>query len=557
MDDFQEDRHPLPPMTDEERATLARMREAVKATILEIPEHDRYWRSSHCLRRFLAARGQKVEVAAAMYRETMAFRKARACGTLLQQGVYREPELLRRFFPTGFVGHDREGYPLLVENIGDIDLTGIASGGEEAFLSWVCWYHERQEALMGARSRAAGADRHKMTCIIDMGNVSARHLSSATLSVLKKRLRLEEDNYPEVARRVILIRTPALFSTVWSVVRHFVDEGTADKIQILGSDYMPTLLKFIDLDNIPAYMLPPGTAGGLRDERGDPYCRCYVAEGGIIPPAFITGVAADGRGAGEEVAIAAGKASALTLRVPAGATVRWKWAVPDKELVFAARAAPGAAGSSQAADGVIDVTKSAFGAHILAKGYPHPVQRGEAGAPEPPIPAARAQGPAFGMTKAAPGDGDVGNPYCFASAESGAVAALLANIPGAASSGGVELVAQGKADHGEGSWAAPTGGASHWIVRLAWDNAHSWMKGKTLCRRVDVLLPGEDEGAALRAADPGGDFARAREAHSAAVLASAGDMKAATSPRKPAGSSGSPLPGSPGKDAATADPAAA
>lgn len=61
-----------------------------------------------------------------------------------------------------------------------------------------------------------------MTCIIDMAGISLRHCSSATLSVLHKRTRLEEDHYPEVVKRVFLINTPSVFASVWSIVKRWV-----------------------------------------------------------------------------------------------------------------------------------------------------------------------------------------------------------------------------------------------------------------------------------------------------------------------------------------------
>lgn len=53
-------------------------------------------------------------------------------------------------------------------------------------------YHEVQERMMRNASAALGRDRHKMTVIIDMAGIGLRHLSTATLSVLHKRTRLEE-----------------------------------------------------------------------------------------------------------------------------------------------------------------------------------------------------------------------------------------------------------------------------------------------------------------------------------------------------------------------------
>jgi hypothetical protein len=38
--------------------------------------------------------------------------------TILQW--YKEPEVMKKFFPTGFHGSDKDGYPLLIELIGNM-----------------------------------------------------------------------------------------------------------------------------------------------------------------------------------------------------------------------------------------------------------------------------------------------------------------------------------------------------------------------------------------------------------------------------------------------------
>jgi hypothetical protein len=37
-------------------------------------------------------------------------------------------------------------------------------------------------------------------------------------------------------RRIFLINTPALFASIWAVVKKFMDAGTAAKLKILGSN---------------------------------------------------------------------------------------------------------------------------------------------------------------------------------------------------------------------------------------------------------------------------------------------------------------------------------
>jgi hypothetical protein len=71
-------------------------------------------------------------------------------------------------------------------------------------------------------------------------------MSSSTLSMVKRRVRVEEDNYPEVVKRVFLINAPSQFATVSTVLKVFVDPGTLEKMRLLGSDFLPTLTQFVD-----------------------------------------------------------------------------------------------------------------------------------------------------------------------------------------------------------------------------------------------------------------------------------------------------------------------
>ena len=222
-----EDTWPLSPLGEGERERLTALRTAVEAVILSIPSADSYWASTHALRRMLVARKQHVAHAASMYTAAMAFRAERQCWRLLDEAFYTESEVMRRFFPSGHVGRDREGYPVICERVGNIDLIGInASMPPAEFLTWVCFYHEGQEAIMTAASKAAGCDRHKMCVIIDMQGLGIRQLSFDTLAVLKRRTLMEESNYPETVKRVLLINTPAVFATVWGVIIQTMDSGT-------------------------------------------------------------------------------------------------------------------------------------------------------------------------------------------------------------------------------------------------------------------------------------------------------------------------------------------
>lgn len=115
------------------------------------------------------------------------------------------------------------------------------------------------------------------------------------------------------------------------------------------------------------------------------------------------------------------------------------------------------------------------GVHTLAPGYAGPIPHFGNATPIPPLPA-----------EPEPSDSE---PLPWAPA-----------VPRASSS------------HGRGAWTAPASCAET-LVRLAWDNGGSWLHGKALSRRVDVVLAGADPAGVPVEADPAAAVGDARVAH--------------------------------------------
>ena len=339
------------PLTAAQAESLAALRAVAAAALARVHADDAYWRSDHALTRMLGARRFDVDKALAMLEEIVRWRNEVQAWRFLDPGFYKEPEVMRRYFPWGFAGVDRDGFPVLVERIGLTDLLGMHDAvGTDEFLRWVVFYHELQERMMREASAALGKDRHKMTVIVDMRGYNMRLASPATLGVLHKRTRLEEDHFPEVVKRIFLINTPAIFASAWTIVAYFMDEGTRNKVQLLGGDYFSTVSQYVEEKHLPSFL-----GGALADCRGDAECRSIMAPGGLVPLAFLAGVAADGLGAGEEATVAAGKASELTLRVPAGCELAWHWGTAEKDLTFTVTATRCSGATAAVPAGVLDV----------------------------------------------------------------------------------------------------------------------------------------------------------------------------------------------------------
>ena len=66
----------------------------------------------------------------------MEFRKQYGADTILQD--YTPPEVMKKYFPGGFFGEDREGRPVWYDNFGNVDSRGTKS--EEEYCETVLLY---------------------------------------------------------------------------------------------------------------------------------------------------------------------------------------------------------------------------------------------------------------------------------------------------------------------------------------------------------------------------------------------------------------------------------
>lgn len=75
-----------------------------------------------------------------------------------------------------------------------------------------------------------------------------------TADFVKKLMSIGQDNYPEILGKMFIINAPWAFHALWTVFKHFVDEKTRNKINILGSSYKKELLECIDEENLPDFL---------------------------------------------------------------------------------------------------------------------------------------------------------------------------------------------------------------------------------------------------------------------------------------------------------------
>lgn len=111
-------------------------------------------------------------------------------------------------------------------------------------------YERVADPRLPACSRKAGTLLETCCSIMDFKGVGLAK-ASQVYGYVKQVSALSQNYYPERLGHLYLINTPWGFSTVWSVVKGWLDPVTVKKIHVLGSNYQKELLAQIPAENLP------------------------------------------------------------------------------------------------------------------------------------------------------------------------------------------------------------------------------------------------------------------------------------------------------------------
>ncbi|CAI5463489.1 unnamed protein product [Closterium sp. Yama58-4] len=251
--------------TEEELAKVGELRKILAEKNLLPPRFNEH----HMLLRFLKARKFDMEKTTEMWANMLKWREEFGVDECLK---FEFPELaeVKRVYPHGHHGVDREGRPVYIELIGRVDATkvlGITT--MERFLKYHVKEFERTFALkFPACSLAAKRHIDQTTSILDVAEMGMKNFSADARNFLAMVSKVDGDNYPETLNRLFVVNAGFAFRSLWSGIKGMLDPKTASKIQVLGTDYKKKLFEAIDPSQLPEFF------GGT--------CKCEGVEGGCL-----------------------------------------------------------------------------------------------------------------------------------------------------------------------------------------------------------------------------------------------------------------------------------
>ncbi|RMC17892.1 hypothetical protein DUI87_05561 [Hirundo rustica rustica] len=252
-------------LTPLQESCLIRLRQWLQETHKgKIPKDE------HILR-FLRARDFNIDKAREMLCQSLAWRKQYQVDFILQS--WRPPALLEEYYTGGWHYQDKDGRPLYILRLGQMDTKGLVKAlGEESLLRHVLSINEEGQKRCEENTNIFGRPITSWTCLVDLEGLNMRHLWRPGVKALLRIIEVVEDNYPETLGRLLIVRAPRVFPVLWTLVSPFINENTRQKFLIYsGNNYQGSggLVDYVDKDVIPDFL------------GGD--CMCTVSEGGLVP----------------------------------------------------------------------------------------------------------------------------------------------------------------------------------------------------------------------------------------------------------------------------------
>lgn len=158
------------------------------------------------------------------------------------------------YWPGNIHGVDKYGVPFYCERLGHIDLHSLLGVvPADVLVQFHIYCIERNDRLISEAFARLGAPVGHIY-IMDLSGLSLRHYNTSAIDILKRIQTIDDNNYPELLRKVLVINAPSIFSMFWKVAKMILHKQSAAKFEVMKGNYEMEIRSHINDDNMPRFL---------------------------------------------------------------------------------------------------------------------------------------------------------------------------------------------------------------------------------------------------------------------------------------------------------------
>lgn len=165
---------------------------------------------------------------------------------------YKEKPEVMQYYPQYYHKTDIDGRPVYIEQLGSVDLEAMRkiTTDERMLQNLVVEYEKMVDPRLPACSRKAGKLLETCCTIFDLKGVGLA-TAGQVYGYLQRASAVSQNYYPERLGKLYVINAPWGFSSIFAVVKRFLDPVTVNKIHVYGTGYQNDLLAQVPAENLP------------------------------------------------------------------------------------------------------------------------------------------------------------------------------------------------------------------------------------------------------------------------------------------------------------------